>query len=53
MTHDGFSELWFDDLASFERAKASPEWAALSVDGATLFTYPMSVVIAHEGVIKG
>jgi uncharacterized protein (TIGR02118 family) len=53
MTHDGFSELWFDDLAAFQRARASPAWAALSVDGQTLFTYPMSVVIAHEGVIKG
>jgi uncharacterized protein (TIGR02118 family) len=53
MTHDGFSELWFDDLASLQRARASAEWSRLSEDGQTLFTYPMAVVVAHEGVIKG
>jgi hypothetical protein len=53
MTHDGFSELWFDDLESLERARSTPEWAALSEDGKSLFSYPMSVVVAHEAVIKG
>ncbi|MBV9327510.1 MAG: EthD family reductase [Chloroflexi bacterium] len=53
MTHDGFSELWFDDLESLQRARASAEWAALSEDGQTLFAYPMSIVVAREGVIKG
>jgi uncharacterized protein (TIGR02118 family) len=53
MTHDGFSELWFDDLASLQRARASAEWSRLSEDGQTLFAYPMAVVVAHEGVIKG
>jgi uncharacterized protein (TIGR02118 family) len=52
MTHDGFSELWFDDLESLQRARASAEWARLSQDGQTLFAYPMSVVVAHEAVIK-
>ena len=53
MTHDGFSELWFDDLAALETARASDEWQRLSEDGQTLFTYPMAVVVAREGVIKG
>jgi uncharacterized protein (TIGR02118 family) len=53
LTHDGFSEMWFDDLESLQRSRKSPEWAKLSEDGPTLFTYPMSVVIAREGVIKG
>jgi uncharacterized protein (TIGR02118 family) len=52
MTHDGFSELWFDDLSALERARSSPEWAKLSEDGQTLFAYPMSVVVAHEGIVK-
>jgi len=53
MTHDGWSELWFDDVASLQRARSSPEWAKLGEDGQTLFAYPMSVVVAREGVIKG
>jgi uncharacterized protein (TIGR02118 family) len=53
MTHDGFSELWFDDVESLQRARASAEWARLSEDGQTLFAYPMSVVVAREGIIKG
>jgi uncharacterized protein (TIGR02118 family) len=52
MTHDGFSELWFDDPESLKRARESPEWAELSRDGQTLFAYPMSVVVAREKVIK-
>jgi uncharacterized protein (TIGR02118 family) len=52
-THDGFSELWFDDMESLRRAWSSPEWAALGEDGKTLFSYPMSVVVAQEAVIKG
>jgi uncharacterized protein (TIGR02118 family) len=52
MTHDGFSEAWWDDLESLHRSRASAEWAALSADGQTLFTYPMAVVVARETVIK-
>jgi uncharacterized protein (TIGR02118 family) len=52
-THDGFSELWFDDVEALQRARASAEWVKLSEDGQTLFAYPMSVVVAHEGLIKG
>ena len=28
ITHDGFSELWFDDPAALRSAMDSPEWAA-------------------------
>ena len=28
-THDGWSELWFDDVSSLRAAVASPEWQAL------------------------
>jgi uncharacterized protein (TIGR02118 family) len=52
MTHDGWSELWFDDLASLRLAVASPEWGALRVDGATLFAQPMGIVVARETVQK-
>jgi uncharacterized protein (TIGR02118 family) len=53
MTHDGWSELWFDDLDALRRAYASPEWQALREDGATLFAQPMAVVIARERLQKG
>ena len=29
LTHDGFAELWFDDLAALRLSMASPEWQAL------------------------
>jgi uncharacterized protein (TIGR02118 family) len=51
LTHDGFSELWFDDLASLRAAVTSPEWQALRED-VGLFGQPMSVVVAREGIIK-
>ena len=53
MTHDGWSEMWFDDLESMRAARRSPEWARLGEDGQTLFSYPMAVVVAREFVIKG
>jgi uncharacterized protein (TIGR02118 family) len=52
MTHDGWSELWFDDLESLQRAVQSPEWQALREDGATLFAQPMGIGIAREIVQK-
>ncbi len=52
MTHDGFSETWWDDLESVRQSRNSPEWQALSADAQTLFTYPMAVVVARETVIK-
>lgn len=52
MTHDGFSEAWWDDLESLHQARTSREWEALSADGETLFAYPMAVIVARETVIK-
>ena len=52
MTHDGWSEAWWDDLESLHRSRASEAWARLSEDGQTLFSYPMSVVVARETIIK-
>ncbi len=52
MTHDGWSELWFDDLESLRRAVASPEWKALSEDGQDLFARPMGVIVARERIQK-
>src|SRR5262249_12799646 len=53
MTHDGFSELWFDDVPALQTARASDEWQRLGEDGQTLFTSPMRFTVAREGVIKG
>jgi uncharacterized protein (TIGR02118 family) len=52
MTHDGWAEMWFDDLESIQRAYARPEWAELHEDGDTLFTRVMGVGVARELVQK-
>ena len=52
MTHDGFSELWFDDLASLQNAATTPEWHAVAEDAHTLFADPVGLVIAREGIRK-
>jgi len=52
MTHDGWSEAWWDDLESLHRSRESDEWKRLSEDGQTLFTYPMAVVVARETIQK-
>jgi uncharacterized protein (TIGR02118 family) len=51
-THDGWSELWFDDFAAFQNATKSPEWAAMEADGATLFQPDKGIVIGREYVQK-
>jgi len=51
MTHDGWAELWFDDLAALQRSMASPAWQTLADDGATLFAAPLVAVIARERLI--
>ena len=51
-THDGWSELWFDDLAALHNAVKSPEWRALGEDGATLFASSMGIGVARERVQK-
>jgi uncharacterized protein (TIGR02118 family) len=52
MTHDGWAELWFDDLDSLQNAFKSPEAQALRADGETLFARPMAIIIARERVQK-
>jgi hypothetical protein len=50
MTHDAFSELWFDDIPALTAAARSTEWQAVEADGETLFANPIGVVIARERV---
>jgi len=52
MTHDGWSEFWFDDYAAFQRAYRSPEWQAMEEDGRTLFCEEKGIVIGREYVQK-
>jgi len=52
MTHDGFSELWFDDLASLQSAAQTREWQAVRDAGKDLFAEPVGLVIARERVQK-
>jgi uncharacterized protein (TIGR02118 family) len=52
MTHDGWSELWFDSLEALHAAVASAEWGALREDGAQLFARPMGIGVARELVQK-
>ena len=52
MTHDGWAEMWFDNLASLQSAVCSPQWQELREDGATLFAHPMGIGIAREIVQK-
>jgi uncharacterized protein (TIGR02118 family) len=52
MTHDGFSELWFDDVVALQTAVASREGQAVTKDGETLFAEPLGLVIAREQVQK-
>jgi uncharacterized protein (TIGR02118 family) len=51
-THDGWSELWFDDLGALSRAAASPEWRAVREHGEMLFAAPIGVGVAQERVQK-
>ncbi|MGH2842110.1 MAG: EthD family reductase, partial [Solirubrobacteraceae bacterium] len=51
-THDGWSELWFDDLASLREALASPEWHAVRAEGAMLFAPSTGVGVARERIQK-
>jgi uncharacterized protein (TIGR02118 family) len=52
LTHDGWSEAWWDDLDALHHARESEAWAKLSDDGQTLFAYPMGVVVARETIQK-
>ena len=52
MTHDGFAELWFDDLAALQRAAATPQWQAVVEDGRELFGEPTALILARERIQK-
>ena len=52
MTHDGFAELWFDDLASLRQAASTAEWKAVEDDAQDLYADPVGLVIAQEGIRK-
>lgn len=52
MTHDGWAELWFDDLGALRAAMACPQWAELQDDGRCLFAQPLGFVAARERVQK-
>ena len=51
-THDGWSELWFDDLSALHQAAASDKWKAVREHAATLFSRPVGVGIGRERVQK-
>jgi uncharacterized protein (TIGR02118 family) len=51
-THDGWSELWFDDYESFQMASRSNQWQAMEDDGRTLFANGKGIVIGREYVQK-
>jgi uncharacterized protein (TIGR02118 family) len=51
-THDGWTEMWFDDLSSLHRAAASPEWQAARAHGTTLFEANVGVGVARERIQK-
>jgi uncharacterized protein (TIGR02118 family) len=48
LTHDGWSEEWFDDLAALKSALASEEAAEARTHAVDLFDRPLSIVIARE-----
>lgn len=56
---DGYACLWFEDRASFEEAKETPEWAALAEDGRKLFdeaatiSSPVDERVMKEGEHRG
>jgi uncharacterized protein (TIGR02118 family) len=51
-THDGWSELWFDDLDALRDAVASPQWRAVREGGEILFAEQIGVGIARERIQK-
>ena len=51
-THDGWSELWFDDLLALRSALASQQWQAVRAEAEMLFARPIGVGVARERVQK-
>jgi uncharacterized protein (TIGR02118 family) len=52
VTHDGWSEMWFDDLSALRQAMSSPEWQAVEEDGNRLFADPVARVVGRETTVK-
>lgn len=48
---DGIAELWFDDMATFERAARSPEMKRLTDDGALFIGKIKSYVTEEKQII--
>jgi uncharacterized protein (TIGR02118 family) len=48
---DGIAELWYDDLASFERAAKTPEMKALTDDGALFIGQIKTYVVEERQII--
>jgi uncharacterized protein (TIGR02118 family) len=51
-SHDGWEELWFDDLRALHRATRTREWQAVRADAANLFADPLGIGVARERVQK-
>jgi len=51
-THDGWSELWFDDLDALRDAVSGPHWHAVREGGDTLFAPQVGVGVARERIQK-
>jgi uncharacterized protein (TIGR02118 family) len=48
---DGIAELWFEDVAAFERAAASPEMKRLTDDGALFIGRIKTYLIEEQQII--
>lgn len=54
LAFDGFSESWYADRATYERAMMSREWKALGADGPNLFDMSaFKSAIVEERVLRG
>jgi uncharacterized protein (TIGR02118 family) len=51
-THDGCTELWFDDYRSWKAALASQAWSAVVESGETLFARPAAYTVGREHIQK-
>jgi len=45
---DGMAELWFDDLATLEAARRSPEWQASSADETNFIDHTRTALFITE-----
>ncbi len=52
MTHDGWTELWFDDLEALHAAVRTTEWREAQEDVYTFIAEPIGIGVAREIVQK-